>query len=233
MNTMKNKEINAFLGKNTGFEGLFTFQGTVRIDGHFKGKIESPGGSLIVGEQGTIHADIEISFVTVSGEIHGNILAGQRIDIQPSGKITGDIQTPVLIMREGAVFDGNCRTLQDKAGNESGPGVIDLVKPVQEPDPPLGMIHGVVMADTPRPDGPIHDVLAALPDKKKEPLKKAAIIAVCNGKGKRKTVTDASGHYEFADLEDGLWKLTVKAKGYEAIESEVEISGGGVYEKNF
>ena len=52
--------------------------------------------------------------------------------------------------------------------------------------------------------------------------------------GVKKTVrTDASGYYKFTDLEDGEWKLKLKAKGYEKEESVVKISGGGVYEENF
>ena len=46
-------------------------------------------------------------------------------------------------------------------------------------------------------------------------------------------LTDSSGHYEVTDLEDGIWKMKVESKGYEAGEAMVEISGGGVYEQNF
>ena len=106
---MKDQNINTFLGKDTGFEGILNFNGTVRIDGHFKGEITSAEGNLIVGEFGTIDADIHISHIFISGEIRGNIIADHKIDIHPSGKIIGNIQTPTLSLQEGAILDGDVR----------------------------------------------------------------------------------------------------------------------------
>ena len=106
---MKDQTINAFLGKDTAFEGKLNFNGTVRIDGHFKGEITSAEGNLIVGEFGMIDADIHISHIFISGEIRGNIIADHKIDIHPSGKIFGNIQTPVLSLQEGGILEGNVR----------------------------------------------------------------------------------------------------------------------------
>ncbi|MFC1819922.1 polymer-forming cytoskeletal protein, partial [Thermodesulfobacteriota bacterium] len=88
---MKNSDINAFLGKDTGFEGKLKFNGTVRIDGSLRGEISAPEGNLIVGEFGMIDADIHIAYLVISGEIRGNIIADYHIDIQPSGRIIGNI----------------------------------------------------------------------------------------------------------------------------------------------
>jgi len=106
---MKDQTINAFLGKDIAFEGKLNFNGTVRIDGHFKGEITSTEGNLIVGEFGIIDANIHISHIFISGEIRGNIIADHKIDIHPSGKIFGNIQTPTLSLQEGAILDGDVR----------------------------------------------------------------------------------------------------------------------------
>ena len=105
--TIKDKTIKAFLSKDTEFEGILTFNGTVRLDGHFKGKITSAEGNLIVGESGIIDADIHVSQIVISGEIRGNIIADHKVDIQPPGKIFGNIQTPVLSLQEGAILEGD------------------------------------------------------------------------------------------------------------------------------
>ena len=105
--TIKDKTIKAFLSKDTEFEGILTFNGTVRLDGHFKGKITSAEGNLIVGESGIIDADIHVSQIVISGEIRGNIIAEHKIDIQPPGKIFGNIQTPTLSLQEGAILEGD------------------------------------------------------------------------------------------------------------------------------
>lgn len=109
---MKNKdEINAFLGKDTEFEGKLSFKGAVRIDGHLKGEIFTEG-TLIVGESAVIQSDIHVSHIIISGEITGNIMADSRIEIHAPGKVFGNIQSPVIVIEEGVIFEGNCRMQQ-------------------------------------------------------------------------------------------------------------------------
>lgn len=105
---MKNRnEINAFLGKDTEFEGKLSFNGAVRIDGRFKGEIFTQG-TLIVGESAIIESEIHVSHIIISGEIRGNIRADNRIEIHSPGKVFGNIQAPVVVIDEGVIFEGNC-----------------------------------------------------------------------------------------------------------------------------
>ena len=107
MKTSK-EEINAFLGKDTEFEGKFSFTGAVRIDGKFSGEIES-SGTLIVGESATITSQIHVADMIVSGEVNGDIFAENKIEINVPGKLFGNIQTPKLVIEEGVIFEGNCK----------------------------------------------------------------------------------------------------------------------------
>ena len=99
---------NASLGKDTEFEGKLSFTGAVRIDGHFKGEIFTEG-TLILGEAAVVESDIEASHIIISGEVHGNILAKNRIEIHAPGRVFGNIQAPVVTIDEGVVFEGNCQ----------------------------------------------------------------------------------------------------------------------------
>lgn len=108
----KNNEINAFLGRDTEFDGKLTFVGTVRVDGRFKGEIFTEG-TLIVGESASIESDIHASHILISGEIRGNIVADDRIEIHAPGKVYGNIQAPTVVMDEGVVFEGHCRMPRD------------------------------------------------------------------------------------------------------------------------
>jgi cytoskeletal protein CcmA (bactofilin family) len=103
----KTDEINAFLGKDTEFEGKLSFGGTVRVDGHFKGEINSDG-TLIVGETAVMEAEVQVSNVIISGEIRGNVLATKRVEIHSPGKVFGNISAPTVVMDEGVVFEGSC-----------------------------------------------------------------------------------------------------------------------------
>ena len=117
-NTMKERDkVITFLGKGTEFEGKLSFHGAIRIDGHFRGEI-SADGILIVGEGGIIEANIHVSDIIISGEIHGSIIADQRIEIHPPGKVFADVQAPTLVTHEGMTFEGNCLMNQVKKVDE-------------------------------------------------------------------------------------------------------------------
>lgn len=104
----RRNEINAFLGKNSEFDGRLSFSGTVRIDGRFKGEIHADG-TVIVGDDAVIEAEVEVSQLVVCGEVRGNLIATEKIEIHPPGKVFGNIQAPVVVMDEGVVFEGCCR----------------------------------------------------------------------------------------------------------------------------
>ena len=105
---MKNRDqINAFLGRDTEFDGKLSFKGAVRIDGRFIGEIYTDG-TLIAGESAVIKSDIHASHIIISGEIRGNIIADNRIEIHAPGKVFGNIQAPVIVIDEGVIFEGNC-----------------------------------------------------------------------------------------------------------------------------
>ena len=104
---MQGTSFNAILDKGSEFEGKLTFEGTVRIDGKFKGEIFSDA-SLVVGESGKVEADINVGSVIISGEVTGNIKAKNKVEIHSPGIVRGNINTPALVIEEGVVFEGTC-----------------------------------------------------------------------------------------------------------------------------
>jgi cytoskeletal protein CcmA (bactofilin family) len=106
---MKNKsgELNGFLDRGSSFRGELEFEDTMRIDGRFNGKIVSKN-ELIVGESAHIEGDVHVGRIAISGTIVGKIVAAQRVEIHRNGKVYSDIDTPALIIEEGAIFQGNC-----------------------------------------------------------------------------------------------------------------------------
>ena len=111
------EEINAFLGKDTEFEGKFSFTGAVRIDGKFTGEIES-SGTLIVGETATIQSQIHVADMIISGEVNGDVVAENKIEISVPGKLFGNIQTPKLVIEEGVIFEGKCKMQELEKGKK-------------------------------------------------------------------------------------------------------------------
>jgi cytoskeletal protein CcmA (bactofilin family) len=106
--------LNGFVGNGTALTGEATFKGMLRVDGRLKGHITSQDGTLIVGTGGQVDADIEVSVATIHGTVNGDIIATKRIEIGRTSKVIGNIQTPALVIEQGAIFEGSCRMLQVK-----------------------------------------------------------------------------------------------------------------------
>ncbi len=102
------KEIQTFLGPGTSLEGKLAFEGTVHLDGHFTGTIESKEGMMVVGEKAAIHADISVHTAVVFGEVSGNIHATNSIELHAPARVFGDLYAPTVVIDAGVAFDGNC-----------------------------------------------------------------------------------------------------------------------------
>ena len=100
-------EITTLLGRGATFEGKLTFEGTVRIDGRFKGEVFSDD-VLVIGEGAHVEAEVDIGEVIVQGTVVGNIKAKRSIEIHAPGRVKGDLHTPVLQIDKGVMFEGRC-----------------------------------------------------------------------------------------------------------------------------
>jgi len=107
--TVPSTEITALLGRGTSFEGKLHFEGRVRIDGSFKGEIQSDD-ILILGDGAEVEADIVVATVIVrGGSLKGNVRARTAIEIHAPAKVVGDLHSPSLFIDRGVEFQGTCK----------------------------------------------------------------------------------------------------------------------------
>ena len=110
----KSGDLNGFLDRGSSFKGELEFEDTMRIDGKFNGRIRSKN-DMIVCESAHIEGEVHVGRIAISGTVVGKITADQRVEIHRNGKVYSDIDTPALIIEEGAIFQGNC-VMGDKKG---------------------------------------------------------------------------------------------------------------------
>lgn len=99
--------VNSIIGEGSEFKGEFKLNGLLRIDGKFKGTIDTDG-KVLIGQSGEAVTDIKARVVIVGGTVRGNIFASERVTLLSTAHIEGNIITNGLIMEEGVVFNGNC-----------------------------------------------------------------------------------------------------------------------------
>ena len=115
---IKEGTLSGFVGGGTMLTGEANFKAMMRVDGHLSGRITSTSGTLIVGANGKVDANIEVAVAVIHGTINGDIIATQRLELGRAAKVNGNIQTPSLIIEQGAVFEGSCKMLQMTANAE-------------------------------------------------------------------------------------------------------------------
>ena len=103
-----NSDLSAYIDEASEIEGKYTFSGTVMLNGKFSGEITSKD-TLIIGEKGVINASIRAGIVLVNGEVTGNILGGERVELRGTARVFGDVEAPVIGEEEGVLFQGHCR----------------------------------------------------------------------------------------------------------------------------
>lgn len=108
MNKKSEGDIVAFLGRGTEFSGKLILNGSIRLEGVFKGEIVG-GGILTIGEGARIEATITVGHLIIHGDVEGNLEAKERLEICSTGKVQGNIRTPLLVIQEGALFVGDCQ----------------------------------------------------------------------------------------------------------------------------
>jgi cytoskeletal protein CcmA (bactofilin family) len=115
---IKEGTLSGFVGGGTDVTGEANFKAMMRVDGHFSGRITSSSGTLIVGANGTVDANIEVAVAVIHGNINGDIIATQRLELGRAAKVNGNIQTPSLIIEQGAIFEGSCKMVQMQSAAE-------------------------------------------------------------------------------------------------------------------
>ena len=113
---VKGSDLSAFIDEASEIEGKYTFSGTVMINGKFKGEIVS-NDTLIVGEKAVINASIHAGIVLISGEVVGNVLASERVELRGTARVFGDVEAPVIVVEEGVLFEGHCRNTKSRSSD--------------------------------------------------------------------------------------------------------------------
>jgi len=116
---IKEGRLSGFVGHGTVLTGETQFQMMLRVDGHLTGTVTSDGGTLIVGTNGQVDANVSVGIATVNGIVNGDVIATEKIQLGRTARVTGNIATPRLVIEEGAVFEGGCNMMKAREDLES------------------------------------------------------------------------------------------------------------------
>jgi cytoskeletal protein CcmA (bactofilin family) len=111
------RRMTAWVGKALTVQGKIISAQDLTIDGRVEGTIELGNHGLTIGAGAEIKADLVARTITISGIVIGNVTAADKVVLQATGSVDGDIATPHLVMAEGAVIRGRVEASGKKASS--------------------------------------------------------------------------------------------------------------------
>ena len=102
-------EIESLVAASTRVEGDLIFSGGLRVDGEVRGNViaqDGPDCVLVVSEHAHIEGEVRCANVVVNGVIEGSVFCTELLELQPKGRIVGDVHYKMLEMHGGAMVTG-------------------------------------------------------------------------------------------------------------------------------
>ncbi len=137
---IKEGRLSGFVGHGTTLTGETEFHAMLRVDGHLVGTVSSETGTLIIGTNGQVDANIMVAAAMINGAVNGDIVATEKLHLGRTARVLGNIQAPRLIVEEGAILEGSCsmvkalETQEEKAAEASAR---TYEEPEEEPVEPV------------------------------------------------------------------------------------------------
>jgi cytoskeletal protein CcmA (bactofilin family) len=146
----------AHIGKSVIIKGELSGSEDLYVDGTVEGAIQLHGNNLVIGPNGHVHADVNAKGVVVEGKLEGNIRASDRVELQKSAVIVGDIATQRIAIEDGAYFKGKV-DIQKEAAK---PGSLPATKPepdaaAKKPAAPVANASGSAVSGPSAPSTPV------------------------------------------------------------------------------
>ena len=104
----------AMITDQVEIKGTLAFDGALEFNGTFEGEIISQG-TLTIGSEAVIKAEIQAAKVIIRGKVQGNIIATESVEVCDKAELFGDVQTAKFIVAESATFRGRSDPIEGKA----------------------------------------------------------------------------------------------------------------------
>lgn len=139
------------LGEGTHWQGeINTGTNELRVEGCLEGTILGQG-LVVVAPSGIVKGTIQARHLRVMGRVEGVFRIEERLEIQGTGWVEGEVELGTLVVDEGGTLQGTCTRLMPAKAKEAVPLVPRKEEPLPErPSIPVSGTHGSVHDPYPR-----------------------------------------------------------------------------------
>ena len=117
INTNIEKDSVTIISEGVKLDGKLNSKGNVRIDGLITGDIQA-AGNVTIGVHGEIIGEVKAQVIIIGGKIAGTVVANEKVVLESTSNLKGDLITKILVVEEGAIFDGkSAMSSKDRQSN--------------------------------------------------------------------------------------------------------------------
>jgi len=109
----------AKIGQSLFIKGEVSGSEDLTVEGRVEGRIDLKDHNLTIGQNGRVTAEIHAKNITIVGEVTGNVVADERVDLTDTAKLLGDIRAPRISVSDGAKFKGSVDMVQEGGQEKS------------------------------------------------------------------------------------------------------------------
>jgi cytoskeletal protein CcmA (bactofilin family) len=113
--------VETLIGEGTTVDGKFHSEHPIRIRGTVRGEVESKR-RVVVEAKGDVHASVIAREVIVDGQVEGEVTSFERAHIGPTARVVGELSAQVIVVDEGAYFEGHVEMSGRAGGRDDGLG---------------------------------------------------------------------------------------------------------------
>lgn len=128
----ENQNSETVIGADTTIKGDMTVESRARILGVFEGTIQAKG-QIQIADKGRCKASVDAGLIHVDGLVEGNLTATDKVELNATSKVKGDLVAPKLVVIEGAAFTGHVNVGPDAVRKGSAPPTPSAPTPPQPP----------------------------------------------------------------------------------------------------
>lgn len=110
--------------------GTVKSSSAIRMEGKLEGDMHC-AADVVVGETARIQGNLNVNSITVFGQVHGNIVARERIELKPTARVVGDIKAKRLKVEDGVSFSGKSEVNPSGASIEAPAQRQQAAKPAE------------------------------------------------------------------------------------------------------
>ncbi|MEL6342930.1 MAG: polymer-forming cytoskeletal protein [Myxococcota bacterium] len=100
--------LSAVMGPDAHHSGDLSFEGRVRIDGTFTGRLYSED-VLELGPTGVIEGEVDVARAIIAGRVEGTLRVREHLQLTATARVFGALDAGVVEMQPGATLNGNVR----------------------------------------------------------------------------------------------------------------------------